>query len=116
MNINELFSVEGKVAVVTGGSKGIGKMIATGLAMNGAKVYITARHGSTLQKTQAELLENYNADVYAIPCDLSKLGMANSPATMAVTLLYCSSRAFSFGRLVTQRFSKPRLTKVWCSG
>jgi 2-deoxy-D-gluconate 3-dehydrogenase len=71
MNINELFSVEGKVAVVTGSSKGIGKMIATGLAMNGAKVYITARHGSTLQKTQAELLEKYNADVYVISCDLS---------------------------------------------
>ncbi|NNE75283.1 MAG: SDR family NAD(P)-dependent oxidoreductase, partial [Acidimicrobiales bacterium] len=41
--INELFSVDGKVAIVTGGSRGIGRMIATGLVANGAKVYITAR-------------------------------------------------------------------------
>jgi len=43
LNINRLFSLEGKIAVVTGGSRGIGYMIAQGLLEAGATVYITAR-------------------------------------------------------------------------
>ena len=43
MKINELFGVSGKIAVVSGGSRGIGEMIATGLLANGVKVYITVR-------------------------------------------------------------------------
>ena len=42
-NINEMFSVAGKTAIVTGGSRGIGKMIAEGFVENGVKTYITAR-------------------------------------------------------------------------
>lgn len=71
MNINELFSVKGKVALVTGGSKGIGKMIASGLCANGVKVYISSRKGSALLKTQDELINKYNAECIAVPCDLS---------------------------------------------
>ena len=43
MKINNLFNVEGKVAVVTGGSRGIGEMISAGFLANGVKVYVTAR-------------------------------------------------------------------------
>ena len=43
LSVNALFSVAGKVAVVTGGSRGIGEMIAAGLLANGAKVYISSR-------------------------------------------------------------------------
>jgi len=43
LSIEELFSVTGKTALVTGGSRGIGEMIAAGFLANGAKVYITAR-------------------------------------------------------------------------
>ena len=43
MKINDLFGIEGKVAVISGGSRGIGEMIAAGFLANGVKVYITAR-------------------------------------------------------------------------
>ncbi len=50
-NINELFSIAGKTAVVTGGSRGIGKMIAEGYVENGVKTYITARKAEACLRT-----------------------------------------------------------------
>ena len=51
----DMFSLEGRVALVTGGSRGIGKMIAEGFLKQGAKVYISARKGGALEETTAEL-------------------------------------------------------------
>ena len=71
MNINELFGVSGKVAIVTGGSRGIGEMITTGFLANGVKVYITARkEGPLIEKAEA-LAKKYNGDCIPIACDLS---------------------------------------------
>jgi len=55
LKISRLFSVQGKVALVTGGGSGIGKMIASGLVANGAKVYISARKEDQLKATCEEL-------------------------------------------------------------
>jgi 2-deoxy-D-gluconate 3-dehydrogenase len=54
---SDLFSLEGRVALVTGGSRGIGKMIAKGFVDQGAKVYISSRKGADCDETAAELGE-----------------------------------------------------------
>ena len=54
MNTNELFSLQGRIALVTGGSRGIGRMIAKGLLCQGAKVYITARKAAACDATAQE--------------------------------------------------------------
>jgi NAD(P)-dependent dehydrogenase (short-subunit alcohol dehydrogenase family) len=71
MKIDELFSVRGKVAVVTGGSRGIGEMIARGYIDNGAKVYITARKADACNALAKELSKH--GECISIPADLSKM-------------------------------------------
>jgi len=67
--VRDLFSVQGKVAVVSGGSRGIGAMIARGFVEAGAKVYISARKESECAKTAAELSKS--GTCIAIAADLS---------------------------------------------
>ncbi len=67
--ITDLFSVAGKTAVVTGGSRGIGKMIASGFVANGMKTYITARKVQACEETAAEL--SAIGTCIALPADLS---------------------------------------------
>lgn len=68
-SINDLFAVAGKTAVVTGGSRGIGKMIAQGFVANGIKTYITARKAEACQATAEEL--SAHGTCIAIPADLA---------------------------------------------
>ncbi|TPX32113.1 hypothetical protein SmJEL517_g04689 [Synchytrium microbalum] len=59
LGLNDLFSVKGKVVLVTGGGTGIGKMLAAGLVANGAKVYIASRKQQVVDETAAELNKYY---------------------------------------------------------
>ena len=67
--MKDLFSLEGRIAVVTGGSRGIGKMIAQGFVEQGAKVYITARKAEACNETAAELSKL--GDCISLPYDIS---------------------------------------------
>ncbi len=70
MNLNDLFTLEGRVALVTGGSRGIGKMIVEGLLAAGcARVYIVARKQEQVEETSAE----FGDRVIGLVGDLSQM-------------------------------------------
>jgi NAD(P)-dependent dehydrogenase (short-subunit alcohol dehydrogenase family) len=69
MTANDLFSIEGKSAVVTGGSRGIGLMIARGFVEAGARVYISSRKAEVCDEVAKEL--GKNGECFSIPADLS---------------------------------------------
>jgi NAD(P)-dependent dehydrogenase (short-subunit alcohol dehydrogenase family) len=81
MDIPGLFSIRGRVALVTGGSAGIGRMIATGLAAAGARVYICARGADKVASAAAAM----DGDVIGLAGDVSTLeGIAKLVAEIAV--------------------------------
>jgi NAD(P)-dependent dehydrogenase (short-subunit alcohol dehydrogenase family) len=70
----DLFSLKGRVALVTGGSRGIGKMIAGGfLSQGAARVYITARKAGPCEATAKELTAEYDGECIALPIDISAM-------------------------------------------
>ena len=69
LEIPNLFSVKGKTVLITGGSRGIGLMMASTFVKNGAKVYISSRNAEVCQAVEAELSKV--GDCIAIPADLA---------------------------------------------
>ena len=67
--MSDLFSIDGKTALVTGGSRGIGLMIARGFVEAGAKVYISSRKADVCDEVAAELSKI--GEAVAIPANLS---------------------------------------------
>ena len=70
-NMKDLFNVEGKVALVTGGSRGIGAMIAEGFVKNGVKTYITSRKSEQCNNKADELSKF--GECISIPADLTDM-------------------------------------------
>lgn len=99
----DLFDLTGKTAVVTGGTAGIGLMIARGLLQAGASVYLTSRKEASGAAGLAELAEYGSpefiaADLsteagYAAASPLGRIGRADDMAGVAV---YLASRAASW--------------------
>ena len=73
MDLTNLFSIEGKTAVVTGGSRGIGEMIAAGFLANGAKVYISSRKADVCDATAKRLADEYGGECISLPANLAEL-------------------------------------------
>ena len=71
-NVSEIGGLDGKVVVITGASKGIGKAIAFAFAAAGAKVVLAARTRETLEHVAAELREN-GAEALAVPTDVTNV-------------------------------------------
>ncbi|KAF1788540.1 NAD(P)-binding domain [Phytophthora cactorum] len=71
LNLTTLFNVKAKVVIVTGGGRGIGKMIADGFVQNGAKVYIVSRSFDACQATADELNANGPGHCIPLQADLS---------------------------------------------
>ena len=69
MDITKLFSLEGRVALVTGGSKNLGRHIAEGFIAQGAKVYISSRKADACAQTAEEL----GLNCIALPMDVSSV-------------------------------------------
>ncbi|MED1205348.1 SDR family NAD(P)-dependent oxidoreductase [Heyndrickxia acidicola] len=65
------FSLDGKIAIVTGAGRGIGQAIAIGFAEAGADVALLSRTEVDLKKTAAEV-ERFGRKAYIIPCDVTK--------------------------------------------
>lgn len=69
MDITNLFRLDNRVALVTGGSRGIGRMIAAGFVAQGAKVYVSSRKAEACAETAAALGPN----CIALPMDVSSV-------------------------------------------
>ena len=81
--MTDLFSLKGRVALVTGGSRGIGRMIAAGFMAYGARVYISSRKASACEQT-AEELSKSGGTCIALPADASTLEGARSLAAAVI--------------------------------
>jgi NAD(P)-dependent dehydrogenase (short-subunit alcohol dehydrogenase family) len=82
-SIEKLFSLKGRVAVVTGASRGLGKEAAEGLAEAGAQVVLAARREQWLEPTMREF-EERGFDCFAFPCDIAGEDQAQKLAAAAL--------------------------------
>jgi NAD(P)-dependent dehydrogenase (short-subunit alcohol dehydrogenase family) len=81
--IQRLFDLEGRVALITGGSRGLGLEMAKGLSGAGAKIVIASRKAGELEAA-AEELRTRGADVLAVPCNMGEVDQVRALVDKAV--------------------------------
>jgi NAD(P)-dependent dehydrogenase (short-subunit alcohol dehydrogenase family) len=74
--MTDLFTLKGRIALVTGGSRGIGRMIAEGFLAQGAKVYISSRKAADCEVTAKEL--SAQGECISLPADVSTMEGINA--------------------------------------
>ena len=67
----KLFDLHGRTALITGGSKGLGKVIASGLASAGANVVLVSRHGAEAQEAADEIAADHGQGALGIEADIT---------------------------------------------
>ena len=78
--MNDLFNLEKKVAIVTGGNGGIGKGIAQGFASMGADVAIVARNSQKTEAAADEIMEAFGVRCLGLLCDVTDEAAVNQMA------------------------------------
>jgi gluconate 5-dehydrogenase len=85
MKLESLFSLQGRTALVTGGSSGIGEAMAMALGLAGAQVVLMARRLDALEQAAAKLREQ-GVVVNCLSCDLADLHASQAGAANALAL------------------------------
>jgi NAD(P)-dependent dehydrogenase (short-subunit alcohol dehydrogenase family) len=85
MNIQQLFSLKGRTAFVTGGNSGIGEAMATALGLAGAKLVLGARRADALTAA-AQRLKDKGVEVQCLPCDLADIEATQQAAQNVLKL------------------------------
>ena len=71
--MQDLFSIKGKTALVTGGSRGIGAMIAGGFLASGPKVYISSRKVEACDAAPERLMKTFGGECISVPGNVAEL-------------------------------------------
>ena len=80
----KLFDLTGRVAIVTGGSKGLGEAMAAGLASAGARLLIVGRDGQTAEKTAQKIASDYGGEAIALAVDVCDPEAVNAMTERAI--------------------------------
>jgi gluconate 5-dehydrogenase len=69
--MKDMFKLDGKIAIVTGGAGGIGEALAMGIGMQGAKVVVSSRNQEAIEKVARQITETSGNPAVGIPCDVT---------------------------------------------
>jgi NAD(P)-dependent dehydrogenase (short-subunit alcohol dehydrogenase family) len=115
MGVDDLFSIRGKVALVTGGSRGIGLMIARAYVEAGARTYISSRSVEACDEVAAELSKA--GECVAIPSDLGTMEgveqLAGAIAEREPALNILVNNAGAAWGAPMEEFPESGFDKVW---
>ena len=119
------FDLTGRVALITGGSKGLGRAMATIFAQAGATLVISSRHAEELQAAAAEIGRSTGARVEPVVADMTRredvLRLSETPSAPWERSISwstmpgptCRSRSTRFATTIWDRLVELNLTSSW---